>query len=590
MIDRIIKERDELIDKLEQLNSDTEIIYNTLADQFPIVLSETKTSLNNAVGTFSNYQENAVSGSSANLRNIEKLKVVITAIQEEYQNIHKNDDNLLLELQNSLQFISSLTGNIDLVKSASEAMELISLNAMTYAIKAGKEGGAFSYITEELKRISSKTIEETDSLTSHGDHARKLFAEYLQYLRDLQESQKNTIDSFTEKIDFNNKNLDKGLSELLLNINNLLEVGKTIQQPLMQIMEEIQQQDIIRQSIDHVMITLQNIETRDLSKVEDALDEYTFIMNITDLSISLLADIEEKLETSIRTFKSCTEKVENILKETDRQRAKFADSLKTENQGLMTNMFTASQENLSNLFMDLSSAVRKKERIGSQSGNLYEEVDRIAEGFEDLEYLVSKYNNISIASKIEISKQEILAAMSDTVNNMDDLITSIGNDISESRRVTASFNKITKNIISSYFQTTDKEYRFIDKYKKLIDIACSNLFLEIQKIEQKITNFTLFNDTFYEIYNATSAQLWNLENVITSIKQISRKYKKIGKKAEILKENTMNTMEVHDWKIKNNRLQSIIENFTIFHHKKKAGEISGFEVEDGSVEGDITFF
>ena len=38
------------------------------------------------------------------------------------------------------------------------------------------------------------------------------------------------------------------------------------------------------------------------------------------------------------------------------------------------------------------------------------------------------------------------------------------------------------------------------------------------------------------------------------------------------------------------KLKTIINGFTIYTHKKVAGDLGGFEVEGGTEEGEVTFF
>ncbi|MBN2521884.1 MAG: hypothetical protein JXB24_01355 [Bacteroidales bacterium] len=593
MMHKIIKERDLLVERLSSLNTDTEVIYSNLAEEFPKVLTETENSISNAVSRISLYKNRNMEAEGTEPRTAtasDNIQSLIEMINNEFREIHLEDDRLLASLNNSLSHIKDLTEGIDIVRKASEEIEIISLNAMTYAVKAGKAGGAFSYITEELKKVSSKTIEETDSLTSRGTHARELFSNYLIYLRELQAVQKKTIYDFTERLNSSRNELRKGINDLFSSIDNLLKIGSKIKQPLMLIMEEIQQQDIIRQSIDHVLLTLNSIEDRDLSDLTNALDEYTYLIHITELSISLLSDIQNKIETSLKIFRDSTRQVEDILKETDRQRELFAQRLENNNEGLLSIMFCNSKENLNSLFQDLTFSVHKKERISSQSSNLFEEVERISEGFEDIESLVSKFNNISIASKIEIAKQEILSNMNTTVEEMDALILNIETNIQQSREITNTFHKTTRDVLSTYFISTEKEFGFIDKYKRAVNASCSLFFGEIKALEKNLHGFKVFSDSFYQIYSNTSQHLWKLENLNSNIRQIINKYKRISRNANIQKSNLMEINKISNWEIKNNRLQSIIKDFTIFHHKKQAAEIEGFEVEDGSIEGEITFF
>jgi hypothetical protein len=49
-------------------------------------------------------------------------------------------------------------------------------------------------------------------------------------------------------------------------------------------------------------------------------------------------------------------------------------------------------------------------------------------------------------------------------------------------------------------------------------------------------------------------------------------------------------LEYHDDELRSTRLKNIIEQFTIYAHKRTAGELAGFNVESAAETGDIIFF
>jgi hypothetical protein len=72
----------------------------------------------------------------------------------------------------------------------------------------------------------------------------------------------------------------------------------------------------------------------------------------------------------------------------------------------------------------------------------------------------------------------------------------------------------------------------------------------------------------------------DIRGKLDEIKQMTRKEM----------EPLMKEKGVDSWEIGNQKLQSIIARFTIFTHKKKAGQIAGFEVEAGAESGTVTLF
>ena len=79
---------------------------------------------------------------------------------------------------NNFIIIKAEADVINNIKEGSIEMELISLNAMTVALKSGTAGKAFSFITDELKKLSAQTIKLTDQLTINGKHQLTLFEKF----------------------------------------------------------------------------------------------------------------------------------------------------------------------------------------------------------------------------------------------------------------------------------------------------------------------------------------------------------------------------------------------------------------------------
>ena len=59
----------------------------------------------------------------------------------------------------------------------------------------------------------------------------------------------------------------------------------------------------------------------------------------------------------------------------------------------------------------------------------------------------------------------------------------------------------------------------------------------------------------------------------------------LARKEDLLKEAGM-----EGWQPKADRLEELVSKFTILTHKQFAGGLSGFDVEEGDQEGDLTLF
>ena len=76
--------------------------------------------------------------------------------------------NVLENLSAAIDNYSASQGYIEVIRDISESLQIVSLNALCNAVKAGKGGEGFSVITENLKSVTEDTIEKTSSLEKQG--------------------------------------------------------------------------------------------------------------------------------------------------------------------------------------------------------------------------------------------------------------------------------------------------------------------------------------------------------------------------------------------------------------------------------------
>jgi methyl-accepting chemotaxis protein len=148
--------------------------------------------------------------------------------------------------------LSKLDQIIDRVREDSEEMEIVSLNAMTVALKSGSAGRAFSVITDELKRLSGKTIQHANDLSSAGTELLDGLDSLRRTLGNLARKQEHFFGTVKETLDGGFKRLDAEVDETAATLRALASQASGVREPVSEIMQGVQLQDIIRQSLDHV--------------------------------------------------------------------------------------------------------------------------------------------------------------------------------------------------------------------------------------------------------------------------------------------------------------------------------------------------
>jgi hypothetical protein len=587
--------RDDIIDRLNLLVRHTEEIYLNLARTFPELLKEMEKSIAGSSGFVEEFRGTGKGGkgkSDGLNATIKKTKEIIDFAGRSFSEIQEKDNLLFTSIEKGIQKLSALDSFIARIHEDSEEMELISLNAMTVALKAGSAGRAFSYITEELKRLSSSTIGLTEDLTRHGKQLLSIFHVFQGLLGEAKGFQENLYTGMQSRLRSSFDDLSLGMDRMIQALSDLIDRSTSVREPLMIIMEEIQLQDIIRQSVDHVIISLMEFkEISDFGSAEELLDELSFFNSLPDLCILLLDDVKKKIQGSIRVFHDKSEEAREIIASLETERQNYIRTLQDNSAaGSLAYLFENSSTALKDLLNDLSVSIRYKERITSDSRQLTGEVSKLERTFKIFETIVSRFHSVDIASRIEVAKQEILRKMTDTVEEMTALTARIENDVKDSLKATKEFINTISASVNDYAGVFQKEEEMVRNFESSIRESYEILFQSRETVNDSIAGFSLFTGKFVSRFTESRKQLDMLSLLLEDIEMLKGKLREIKHLSELEMETILARLGKKEWSIENKKLQEIIKRFTIFTHKRTAGDLGGFAVESGVESGDITLF
>ncbi|HUX49481.1 MAG TPA: hypothetical protein VMW73_01725 [Spirochaetia bacterium] len=592
--------RDELIEALNNLVAHTEEIYLNLARSYPLLLAETERSLDNSRSMISNVDDESTGETNRNGRatSIESLitqtRTLIEQGSKTFQQMHTKDGELFSALDEGIHKLSSLDDVIGNIKEDSIEMELISLNAMTVALKAGSAGRAFSYITEELKRLSSRTIALTEEITRRGEELLRVFHDFRSSLSEIKEFQERLFSELHGRLDTSFLDFQEGVHRTISVLSSISERSAGIRKPLVAVMEEIQLQDVIKQSVDHVIISLKELSASSaFETVEERLDELAFYQQLPALCHVLLEDISTKINRSLSVFRSNLAKARTIIREVERDRSGFVASRTGSDtaQGESLNaLFDRSAAVLKGLLSDLSQSMAMKEQLTERSRNLMNEVFRLEDDFKSFSIVINRFHSIDIASRIEVVKQNVLQKMSGTVEEMTALIVRIERDVNESLNSIKVFIKTISATVNEFRNVFKEEELFVADFEKSIHSRYDQLFEKKNSVTDTIAGFSLFTGNFMSMFDATSGDLARLEQLIADVGTVRASLDEVKRITESEMKALLEQKGLRSWQIGSEKLQQIIQRFTIFTHKRTAGELAGFEVEGGVESGSVTLF
>ncbi len=595
MKDNINETRNQLIKKLDILVENTEILYLDLGKGFPLLLNELDKSIKNSSSAVDSLKSAGGSFESIDLI-IDEGNLIVDNFDKVFTAMLSRDGELFEIIKHGVNEMISLETIINNIKEGSIEMELISLNAMTVALKSGSAGKAFSFITDELKKLSAQTINLTDELTLNGKRQLKLFEDFgakIEITRKIQDKLGKDIDNHLKSSFIA---LSKGLKESANMMESISGSSIEVKAPLMRVMQEIQLQDIIRQSIDHIYISIDGFNSFNSNwSNEDKLDELSFRKMLPDLCFSVLDEVKNSIRDSCTIFEDNSLKVKNILDDLESRRVMFVESTlkeSTSDSFSIIGLKEESSKKINTLIKEVNNSIRLRLEISKDGLELLKDISILKRQFESFEPIITRFHNIIIASKIEVVKQVALKDMTDTVTKMTDLTDSIREDISNALETIKHFLKTTENVINNYSNIINREMpelqnllsRTTENQGRLGDLT--DILINCLK------DFRLYTNKFLTLFNSTDENKEKLALLPVQIDDIESILRKISGETDTEMNLLLEDSNIKNWTIHSDRLNSIIEKFTIFTHKITASDLAGSSVKDEETvdSGEVTLF
>ncbi len=590
MTNSIVEIKEQLLSALRQLDSNTEEIFLSLGRTFPSLLRALKRDLQNSWELLNSGNENNTDsfvGHLHDLRNYSKKSSL------ELKKLNKGNEQILTSLAERFASVSQLSQKIRTIQEDSMSMEMVSLNAMTVALKAGSQGKAFSYITEELKRLSNRTILLTDTVSKKGESLNQSFGTFQETLVWLDDSETTILGGFLQDFETTTNEIASFSMKISASFIRLYQSAANIESNLVTMVSLVQRQDRIRQSIEHSLISLNRIETVTYTDDDLAqkLDLLAFYAQLPGLCGAVLNEVKSQLVHCLLGFEECIKKSENDLASLETERTNLLEN-ETElaSGNTLLSRFNHALTICRDLALDLQQLSRRKSQSAKESREIERQVKDLNDQFLIFESLCSRFQSIDVASRIEIAKQLVLQEMSGTVEEMTVLTQKINQDVEQCLQITAVFQKDINKLLSAYRKTQlDHEHYsqfLIDDFRS----KTSRLERSRKELMDSIRKTGDFSRSFVASFKDARSELTRLGQLIDDVAIAHQQLDNIDTQMKSIFSQSLAEAGLSEWNMKNRQLQEMIERFTIYQHKQAAGLIGGFEVEQGSDAGEVVLF
>ena len=568
---------DDVLDSVNKVINLSEQYFVELGDLFPSLLNrEGSTSLQNLQTVLNELYEGN-----------EKSNHLEAELFSDYAEKY---NPLFEELNNKISTLSELDKMIAGIKEDSEQMELIALNAMVISIKSGERGQAFSRITENLQRLSNdmfifsdKLLEEEKQLIEHINELQKIF-------KNIMESQK--------KVSQQGSNSSQAVSSLISGVlgplGQMEQNINSVYPPIQKAMTTLQLQDIVRQSLEGIKNCLLKIKNTDLlvAGSDDQLDSIELNRKIFEVCNEILDYIINQITNSFLEFDQNWSVVTSLLEDVESEKQNFSSrflsdvSISGENINTRLAQITGDFEKLMSEFSNYH-LVQKDLLHTTQS--ITEKARTMYSVFGNLRPVMSRLHHVRILQQIEVSKNEAIKSVKDSVTDMDNLINSANNSLDIMETLLSQFITDTKNLLTNFTVSISKDNDNMLILRKEKGQYFDELKAAQNRLAAIISNFAVFPMGFEDKYRRVASDLSGISALNVELKEYRNHLNQIVSDLETKEKDLLASRGMITWQIKNPEYQELIEQLTISARKGATGEFSG-GTEDTSSAGDITFF
>jgi len=569
---------------MQKCSAGTEQLYTRLGACFPALLSITgnksESSLPALKGVF-----NALSGGFASYDTDEV---------DFFSEYNTRNASLFEELNSRMSALDRINERVSAIRSDSEELEIISLNAMVISIKSGEKGRAFSCITENLKRLSARMIALSNDLLVEE--------------RRLLEKNENLKASFNVLLGAQNEVSGIPVGESRVDIipvlreadgalDRMTENAAHVIEPIREAMSGIQLQDIIRQSIDQILLALKELSTLSESVTdEERLDQLSLDVELLEICGKIAGDVRHNIERSIKSFSESWTRVHDTLDSVEALRRAFiAKYLEPRNRStslpLLLEGMTAG---FSDYIAHIGVYQRGQKTMVGDSATIVGEVKHLRVIFDNIRPIISRLQHVRITQQIEVAKNPAISSVQDTVNYMSDLIVQSEQRVQETRKELEVFIASIEELTKDFTARAESDNRTLEAIKQEKTAFFRQMQDYQEQLARAVTRLAVYPDSFQSLCAEVDGHISTLKEILASVVAIASGFEKAAKENTASRDALLAELGITEWAIHNDRFRELVTRFTITSHKEAAGKIGGFDVEKSSLDdiesGDVTLF
>jgi hypothetical protein len=356
--------------------------------------------------------------------------------------------------------------------------------------------------------------------------------------------------------------------------------------------DELQTDDIVKQSLDHVVLTLHRLDDEE-SRDDDVsdLDRHAMVELLCELSSSLVDDVRGRLEASSEVFDTSYITLRQTLDSVEAERRAFVRQMTTdgENQGWLA-MFDRSNRTIARTLGEIEECAAQKRLITEYGQRIALGLSDIEESFGRFYEIIDRFYSIEVVSRIEVAKQPVLRERGTILAEMDQLTSKIEADVGDAVEEIRTSLERTSQTLSDYSATVQTEEEAVEEILRKTRASQSELIGAKEQIGDVASGFTLYSHRFLHLIEQSEQETERFREITAQMASLGERIRGMGGSASAEKDILLKAAGLEKWEVKDDDVADLVEKFTILTHKQVAGNMVGFDVEGGDQAGNLTLF
>ena len=468
------------------------------------------------------------------------------------ENFNEKYTPIFNSLNEKIKDLKSLDEMIAEVKEDSEQMELIALNAMVISVKSGEKGLAFSKITENLQRLSKDMFVYSDKLSDEE-------AQLLEHINSLKTIFSGIIES-QKSISAKDAECAAEIQQMLSNVNpsmtELAEKVDSIYPAIDRSMAVTKNKAAVSDGIHMAENAFDSLSgmTPVHTGGEDELDYLCFEIALYEKALALLSQVSSKLNRACSEFAGGWQQVIEIMENSDSLRMDF------ENRFLNNHAFgndnigkriTTIIERFQLMVADFNSYHSVQKDLQGICQNITAKAKTIYSVFENLRPVMSRLHHVRILQQIEVSKNDAIKSVQDSVTDMDNLINSANASLDGIQEILERFIQDMSTMLSGFLVSIAKDNENMVALRNDKELVFGDLQNSRSIIEKSFHDFAVFPDDFQKKCVAVQQNLQELMRLNSELSAFAGEVEAGKNECVIKKQSLMSENGLQNWSIQN---------------------------------------